>query len=127
RARRHGFVRGRGSSAARSAASPPTRRSRPDGMPSTRETCAPEAGRVRPVIDRGRCEAKEDCVRVCPYDVFVVRRVTPEERLNVPLVGRMKRLFPGGKQAFVVHEDACHACGLCVKACPEKAIRLEAI
>ena len=29
-----------------------------------------EAGRLVPVIDRHRCEGKEDCVRVCPYHVF---------------------------------------------------------
>jgi NAD-dependent dihydropyrimidine dehydrogenase PreA subunit len=26
-----------------------------------------------------------------------------------------------------VHAADCHACGLCVKACPEKAIRLESV
>ena len=27
-------------------------------------------GRVVPVIDRRKCEGKQDCVRVCPYHVF---------------------------------------------------------
>jgi NAD-dependent dihydropyrimidine dehydrogenase PreA subunit len=40
------------------------------------EPCAPEAGRVEPIVDRARCEAKEDCVRVCPYHVFEVRRLS---------------------------------------------------
>ena len=86
--------------------------------------CAPDAGRVAPFIDRSRCEAKSDCVRVCPYDVFEVRRLTEEERSGFSLLGRVKLFVHGGKQAFAVHADACHACGLCVKACPEKAIRL---
>ncbi len=86
--------------------------------------CAPEAGRVRPVIDRNRCEAKSDCVRVCPYDVFEVRRLVPEERAGLSFVGRLKLLAHGGKQAFAVRAGSCHACGLCAKACPEKAIRL---
>jgi 4Fe-4S ferredoxin len=30
----------------------------------------------------------------------------------------------GGKQAYAVNADACRACGLCVTACPEKAITL---
>jgi NAD-dependent dihydropyrimidine dehydrogenase PreA subunit len=40
------------------------------------------------------------------------------------LLGRLKALAHGGKQAFAVSAEACHACGLCVKACPENAIRL---
>jgi NAD-dependent dihydropyrimidine dehydrogenase PreA subunit len=89
--------------------------------------CAPEAGRVAPRIDRNRCEAKADCVRVCPYDVFEVRRLAAEERVGLSFVGRMKLLVHGGRQAFAVRADACHACGLCVKACPERAIRLVAV
>src|SRR5262249_21380703 len=42
--------------------------------------CAPQAGRVVPRIDRSRCEAKSDCVRVCPYHVFELRDLLPEER-----------------------------------------------
>lgn len=86
--------------------------------------CAPQAGRVAPVIDRNRCEAKSDCVRVCPYDVFEVRRLTAEERGELAFVGRLKVLFHGGKQAFAVRAESCHACGLCVRSCPEQAIRL---
>ena len=89
--------------------------------------CAPDAGRVVPRIDRNRCEAKADCVRVCPYTVFEVRRLTAEERAPLSFVGRMKLLVHGGRQAFAVRADACHACGLCVKACPERAIRLVAV
>jgi NAD-dependent dihydropyrimidine dehydrogenase PreA subunit len=89
--------------------------------------CAPDAGRVAPVIDRKRCEAKADCVRVCPYGVFEIHRLAPAERAELSFVGRMKLLVHGGKQAFAVHADACHACGLCVQACPERAIRLAAV
>ena len=89
--------------------------------------CQPTPGRLVPVVDRNRCEAKSDCVRVCPYDVFEVRRLTVEERSGFSLFGRVKLFVHGGKQAFAVHADACHACGLCVKACPEKAIRLAEI
>jgi 4Fe-4S ferredoxin len=88
------------------------------------EPCAPEGGRVEPVIDRNRCEAKADCVRVCPYDVFVIRPLTAAEKAPLGFVGRVKLLVHGGKQAFAVQVDHCHACGLCVKACPEGAIKL---
>ena len=86
--------------------------------------CAEEPGRFAPQIDRNRCEAKADCVRVCPYDVFEIRSLAPEEKRGLSFAGRIKAFAHGGKQAFAVHAQACHACGLCVKACPESAIRL---
>lgn len=90
----------------------------------TKSSCAEEAGNLVPVIDRNRCEAKEDCVRVCPYDVFEIRVLSGEEKAGLSFVGRMKAFFHGNKQAFAVRAEQCHACGLCVQACPEKAIRL---
>jgi NAD-dependent dihydropyrimidine dehydrogenase PreA subunit len=83
-------------------------------------------GRLVPVIDPSRCEAKEDCVRVCPYDVFSVRKLSDHERAALGLLARFKVFVHGGKQAFVTRPDACHACGLCVSACPERAIKLRA-
>ena len=89
-----------------------------------KSNCAEEAGSLVPVIDRNRCEAKEDCVRVCPYDVFEIRTLGDAERAGLSLVGRMKAFFHGNRQAFVARAEQCHACGLCVQACPEKAIKL---
>jgi 4Fe-4S ferredoxin len=86
--------------------------------------CKQPAGVVVPVIDTHKCEGKEDCLRVCPYDVFEIRKLTPDERTALPFFVRLKVAVHGGKQAFAVHADQCHACGLCVAACPEKAIRL---
>jgi NAD-dependent dihydropyrimidine dehydrogenase PreA subunit len=86
--------------------------------------CADEPGRFAPRIDRNRCEAKADCVRVCPYHVFEIRPLGPEEKRGLSFVGRLQAFAHGGKQAFTVDAAACHACGLCVKACPESAIRL---
>ena len=80
-----------------------------------------------PLIDRARCEAKEDCVHVCPYHVFAVRRLTDGERQGLGWLARAKLFVHGGRQAFAVRAADCHACGLCVKACPEKAIRLVAV
>ncbi|MCA6287174.1 ferredoxin family protein [Phenylobacterium sp.] len=86
--------------------------------------CKQAPGYVLPVINADKCEGKEDCVRVCPYDVFEVRSLTRSERQQLPLIPRVKVMVHGGKQAFVVNGDQCHACGLCVTACPEGAIRL---
>jgi NAD-dependent dihydropyrimidine dehydrogenase PreA subunit len=86
--------------------------------------CKQPALTVTPAIDRSRCEGKEDCVRVCPYDVFEIRVLTRDERRAIPFVSRLKLAIHGNRQAFAVRGDQCHACGLCVRACPEKAIRL---
>ena len=85
-----------------------------------------DTGRVVPVIDRNRCEAKADCVRVCPYGVFAISRLDESERASLSFLGRLKARFHGWEQAFAEHPDQCHACGLCVSACPEKAISLRA-
>lgn len=95
------------------------------GMPASAE--CKEPGRLVPVIDTSRCEAKADCVEVCPYHVFTLRRLTAAERSALGLMTRFKVFAHGGKQAFVTKPDDCHACGLCVAACPEKAIKLRAV
>jgi NAD-dependent dihydropyrimidine dehydrogenase PreA subunit len=92
--------------------------------PAPPARCDDAPGRLEPRIDPLRCEGKADCLRVCPHDVFDLRPLTAEEkRILTPLV-RFKIWAHGGKQAFVERPDACQACGLCVPACPEKAIRL---
>jgi len=93
-------------------------------LPPDASRCADEPGRFTPKIDRNRCEAKADCVRVCPYHVFEIRPLAADEKRGLSFVGRLKLFAHGGKQAFAVNAEACHACGLCVKACPESAIRL---
>jgi 4Fe-4S ferredoxin len=87
------------------------------------EDCG-DPGRLQPVIDRNRCEGKSDCKRVCPYDVFDVVVLDRDQRRAITGLGRLKALFHGYKQAVTVRADQCHGCGLCVKVCPEKAIRL---
>ena len=76
------------------------------------------------VIATDRCEGAGDCADVCPYDVFEIRKLTPAEMKALPFFPWVKVLVHGGKQGFVTAPAACHACGLCVAACPEKAIRL---
>jgi len=88
------------------------------------DRCDDGAGRLRPVIDRNRCEAKSDCVEVCPYDVFEIGTIDAATRSSLTWVGWLKALGHRGRQAFAVRAEQCHACGLCVEACPEKAIKL---
>lgn len=100
---------------------PITQDTRPnDGGPP----CQSQAGRSVPVIDRNRCEAKAGCVQVCPFGVFEIRKLEPSDRATLSLVGKLKAWAHGNRQAYVVRPDDCHACRLCIEACPEEAIRL---
>ena len=77
-----------------------------------------------PLINLGKCEGAADCAEVCPYDVFEIRKATETERVGFNFKERIKSFVHGHKKAFVVKTNECQACGLCVKACPEKAIKL---
>jgi len=94
---------------------------------SAEKDCKQAPGMFMPVIDRNRCEGKEDCVKVCPYDVFTIGKVEPEQRKGLSLRGKLKGYAHRWQQAFATNADACHACGLCVAACPEKAITLSRV
>jgi NAD-dependent dihydropyrimidine dehydrogenase PreA subunit len=100
-------------------------RGRREPMTTDSEACRQPAGVTRPVIDSSRCEGKADCLRVCPWSVFEVRRLTGQERAGLGLMTRLKVAAHGGRQGFVVRGEDCQACGLCVAACPEDAIRLQ--
>jgi 4Fe-4S ferredoxin len=93
-------------------------------MTTTSPDCKHDAGKFKPVIDRNRCEGKEDCVTACPYDVFTIGTLPAEQRKGLSLIGKLKGFTHQWQQAFATHADVCHACGLCVVACPEKAITL---
>ena len=89
--------------------------------------CKHAAGVFAPVIDRNRCEGKEDCVRVCPFDVFAMATLTTQQRRDLSLKGRVKGFFHSYRQAFPVNAANCHGCGLCVEKCPEAAIKLQRV
>jgi 4Fe-4S ferredoxin len=93
------------------------------GDEATRE-CRSAPGELAPVIDRSRCEGKADCVEVCPYDVFVVERITDADFATLGFFGQLRSRAHGRKTAYTPRASACQACGKCVEACPEKAIKL---
>jgi 4Fe-4S ferredoxin len=86
--------------------------------------CKHPPGAFVPVIDRARCEGKAQCVRVCPVGVYAVGTLPPDQRAGLSLRGRLKGVVHRWQQALLVNAGACEGCGLCVTACPEKAITL---
>lgn len=88
------------------------------------DTCRQEPGAFAPQVDRSRCEGKQDCVRVCPKNVFEVRRIDAADFARLGVLGKLKSVAHGRKTAYAPRASDCEACGLCVTACPEKAIKL---
>ncbi len=86
--------------------------------------CKHEAGVLRPVIDRNRCEGKGDCERVCPEAVFTIGKLPAGLRVGLSLMGKIKGFAHQWQQALLIDVEACRACGLCVTACPGAAITL---
>ncbi len=88
------------------------------------EDCKAEPGTFRPRVDARRCEGKSDCAAVCPYDVFEIGPIDEGVYRAMPALVRFKLWVHGKKTAHTPRAEACRACGLCVVACPERAIEL---
>ena len=88
------------------------------------EKCRAEPGAYAPIVNQAKCEGKRDCVEVCPYDVFEVRKIDENDFDRLSFFGKMKSRVHGKMTAYTPRVDLCQACGLCVVACPEKAITL---
>ena len=86
--------------------------------------CPEESGVFKPLVDPGLCEGKAACAQVCPSNVFEVKRMTNADFASLTPFERIKSLAHGRKTAYPVRADQCQACGLCVTACPEGAIRM---
>jgi 4Fe-4S ferredoxin len=86
--------------------------------------CKLESGTVVPIVNFKRCEGKGDCERVCPENVFEVRRIDDADYGSLGALQKFKLRVHGMKVAYTPNADACRSCGLCVAVCPERAITL---
>ena len=76
------------------------------------------------MIERNRCEGKGDCALVCPEAVFAIGTLPVDLRAGLSLKGKISGFAHRWQQALLINVDACRACGLCVKTCPESALTL---
>lgn len=57
-------------------------------------------GLVVPIVDFNRCEGKDACVAVCPYNVFEVRKIDRSDYRELSFVGKIKSHVHGGMVAY---------------------------
>lgn len=88
-----------------------------------KDNCDEEGGKLKPIVNFNNCGAKEDCVAVCPYQLFEMQPIGAKDKAELNLKGRIKTFFDKRK-AYLIDPNNCHACGLCIQACPENAIKL---
>jgi NAD-dependent dihydropyrimidine dehydrogenase PreA subunit len=86
--------------------------------------CRATPGDFVPAIDRARCEGKAECVEVCPVHVFEVRRMDDADFVKLGMLAKLKSIAHARKTAYTPNASLCEACGKCVEACPERAIKL---
>jgi ferredoxin len=56
--------------------------------------------------------------------VFEIVTMSAEMFRDLPVISKVKALVHGRRTAATPRAEACAACGLCVRACPERAITL---
>ena len=91
------------------------------------DECKQEPGVFAPLVNRSKCEGKKACDVVCPYDVFEIRTIDDADFATLGFLARLKSRAHGRLTAYTPRAAACQACGLCVAACPEKAIILSRV
>jgi 4Fe-4S ferredoxin len=70
--------------------------------------CRSDPGEFVPVVDRAKCEGKADCVEVCPFHVFEVRRIDEADFARLGVFGKLKSMAHGRKTC-PGEKVVCHA------------------
>lgn len=61
---------------------------------------------------------------VCPNDVLEIRRIDDADFADLRPLAKLRVVAHRRQTAYAINANECRACGLCVVACPEKAITL---
>ena len=65
---------------------------------------------IVPVVNLAKCEGKDDCVRVCPENVFEVRRIEDNDYRALNVLQRFKQRVHGMQVAYTPNAmRAAHA------------------
>lgn len=86
--------------------------------------CKSPAGVFVPVVNRAKCEGKAACVKVCPYNVFELSKITDADFAALGPLAKLKSIVHGKLTVYTPNAEHCRACGLCVAVCPEQALTL---
>ena len=54
-------------------------------MKQVNSNCDEAGGKLMPIVNFNSCGGKEDCVSVCPYDVFEMQPISKEDKTKLNL------------------------------------------
>lgn len=75
-------------------------------------------------INWNKCESDGICVEKCPHKVLEMKNISRRQYEDLTFFGRLRTRVHGRQKAIVVNPKQCIACGICVKVCPKKAIKM---
>ncbi|WMT51188.1 MAG: 4Fe-4S ferredoxin [Ferroplasma sp.] len=75
-----------------------------------------------PVVDQSKCEAKGQCVAVCPENVFELRPRTSEEINGLTFMGKFKARIHNNIVGSPLHIDLCKSAGIAWFHAPKRQL-----
>ncbi len=77
-----------------------------------------------PEINISKCESDGACVKRCPQSALEMKEISQTQYAQLSLIGKLRTKVHGRNKAFLTNAAECIGCGICVRVCPEKAIKL---